>query len=156
MATLAGTSNVISFSVYMCPQTAERNASLNSQLVCLFALYNSRALARARADTTLIHSLVGLFVVFCNAWIDRTNRDRSTFPGRSMNEMARVYQVNERKNRVVRITVDDPRRQGNSKSMVESVIGRAGHMCFIDSPQVAWLISLALLPFMEETVPRRS
>lgn len=66
-----------------------------------------------------------------------------------------LYQVDERKNRVVRMTLDDPRRQANSKSMVESVIGRAGHMCFIDSPQVAWLISLALLPFMEESSQRR-
>lgn len=61
-----------------------------------------------------------------------------------------MSKVDERRNRVVRITVDDPRRQGQSRGALDTVIGRAGHMSFIDSPQVAWLISLALLPFMEE------
>lgn len=67
-------------------------------------------------------------------------------------EMAEMLmsKVDERRNRVVRITVDNPRRQAQSRGALDTVIGRAGHVCFIDSPQVSWLISLALLPFMEE------
>lgn len=60
-----------------------------------------------------------------------------------------MSKVDERANRVVRMTLDAPKRR-QSQGALDSVIGRAGHMCFIDSAQVAWLISLALLPFLEE------
>lgn len=65
--------------------------------------------------------------------------------------MARMLmsKVDERANRVVRMTLDAPKRR-QPQGALDSVIGRAGHMCFIDSAQVAWLISLALLPFLEE------
>lgn len=65
--------------------------------------------------------------------------------------MARMLmsKVDERANRVVRMTLDAPKRR-QAQGALDSVIGRAGHMCFIDSAQVAWLISLALLPFLEE------
>lgn len=79
--------------------------------------------------------------------MDSTSRTRD-----AASEMAEMLmsRLDERRNRVVRITVDDPRRQAQSRGTLDTVIGRAGHMCFIDSPQVAWLISLTLLPFMEE------
>lgn len=66
-------------------------------------------------------------------------------------EMAKMLmsKVDERSNRVVRMTLDAPRSK-QAQGALDTVIGRAGHMCFIESPQVAWLISLALLPFMEE------
>ncbi|CBN76012.1 conserved unknown protein [Ectocarpus siliculosus] len=41
-----------------------------------------------------------------------------------------------------------------SQGALDTVIGRAGHMCFIESSQVAWLVSLALLPFLEESADR--
>lgn len=68
-------------------------------------------------------------------------------------EMAEMLmsRLDERRNRVVRLTLD-ARRQ--SRSALDTVLGRAGHVCFIDSPQVAWLVCLALLPFMEEGQPR--
>ncbi|CAM9925810.1 unnamed protein product, partial [Discosporangium mesarthrocarpum] len=37
-----------------------------------------------------------------------------------------------------------------SKTALDSVIGRAGHLCFIESPQVAWLMAVSILPYMEE------
>lgn len=66
-------------------------------------------------------------------------------------EMAEMLmsKFDERKNRVVRMTLDAPRGR-QAQGALDSVIGRAGHMCFIESAQVAWLISLALLPFMDE------
>ena len=72
-------------------------------------------------------------------------------------EMAEMLmsKVDERTNRVVRMTLDAPRSR-QPQGAIDSVIGRAGHMCFIDSAPVAWLLSLALLPFLEESVERSS
>ncbi|CAN0205272.1 unnamed protein product, partial [Hapterophycus canaliculatus] len=65
-------------------------------------------------------------------------------------EMAEMLmsKVDKRTNRVVRMTLDAPRGR-QPQGALDTVIGRAGHMCFIDSAQVAWLLSLALLPFLE-------
>lgn len=70
-------------------------------------------------------------------------------------EMAEMLmsKVDERANRVVRMTLDAPRSR-QPQGALDTVIGRAGHMCFIDSAPVAWLLSLALLPFLEETGER--
>lgn len=72
-------------------------------------------------------------------------------------EMAEMLmsKVDKRANRVVRMTLDAPRGR-QPQGALDTVIGRAGHMCFIDSAQVAWLLSLALLPFLEENVDRSS
>lgn len=72
-------------------------------------------------------------------------------------EMAEMLmsKVDERTNRVVRMTLDAPRSR-QSQGAIDTVIGRAGHMCFIDSAPVAWLLALALLPFLEESVDRSS
>lgn len=70
-------------------------------------------------------------------------------------EMAEMLlsKVDERANRVVRMTLDAPRGR-QPQGALDTVIGRAGHMCFIDSAPVAWLLALALLPFLEESVDR--
>lgn len=70
-------------------------------------------------------------------------------------EMAEMLmsKVDERTNRVVRMTLDAPRGR-QPQGALDTVIGRAGHMCFIDSAPVAWLLALALLPFLEENVDR--
>ncbi|CAM9747165.1 unnamed protein product [Ectocarpus sp. 4 AP-2014] len=70
-------------------------------------------------------------------------------------EMAEMLmsKVSESSNRVVRMTLDAPRNR-QSQGALDTVIGRAGHMCFIESSQVAWLLSLALLPFLEESADR--
>eukprot|EP00903_Cladosiphon_okamuranus_P007841 g7586.t1 len=83
-----------------------------------------------------------------------SSRSRTAAASAEMAEML-MSKVDERTNRVVRMTLDAPRSR-QSQGAIDTVIGRAGHMCFIDSAPVAWLLALALLPFLEENVDRSS
>ncbi|CAM9370879.1 unnamed protein product [Choristocarpus tenellus] len=77
--------------------------------------------------------------------------DASSRTGLAAAEMAAMLmtKVDEQRNRVVRVAVDF---RHQSKGALDSVIGRAGHLCFIESPQVTWLMTMTILPFMEEGV----